>query len=114
MKKIISLTLLLIIILPINVVANTVIHNSVSVTASGGTTSTKIKTVHNGEVVEDVSVSTNTPYQHQSTYSNKTEQNNTEITQTDEAIIIQLQSLINELRLILSFYEKLLAQQGAQ
>lgn len=97
--------------------AETVIQNSVSITNNGGVSTAKVKTIHNDKVIEDIDISTTTPYHYESNY--KSEGVSSEIllnTTNKEEVdgVIQLTSLLNELRNLLAYYEKLLAQQSAQ
>ena len=120
MKKIFPILLLaLLTTAPPAIASSSVIHNSVSVSADNGVSTTQVKTVINGEVVEDTTISTTTPHKYESRHTNR---DGLRITyQNQQAIITdkndelskrtQLTALLNELRTLLAYYEKLLAQQ---
>jgi len=115
MKKIIlnKIFLLIVILLPLQINAETIITNSVSVSAnsSNGVNTAHVKTIHNGEVVEDTTITTTSPINHHSEYEDSSVkiQTNTN-TDNEEAKLEKLNSLIKELLIILAHYEKLLAQ----
>ena len=116
MKNLSSLNkilILVIILLPLQSHAGTtVINNSVSVTSNDGVSTTHIKTVHNGEVVEDTTISTSSPINYHSEYVDSSTETYINVdTQTENAELVdKLNSLIAELNKILAYYEKLLAK----
>ena len=102
--------------------SSSVVSNSVSVSSSNGVSTTKVKTVINGETVEDIDVSTTTPYRHQSSYTSDNGEatsytnininnNNDNANSTEDSRTTLLTALLNELQTLLAYYEKLLAQQ---
>lgn len=87
--------------------ASTVIHNDVSVSASEGESRVYIQTTHDGEVVEEVNISSPSPIEYSNTY---VAQNETTTTVDNEALIATLTTILNELRALLAYYESLLNQ----
>lgn len=115
MKKIFTIILLsLFVISTTTFASSTTIQNSISVTTNGGVGTTHVKTTYNGEVIEDTNISTTTSYKHNSKYTFNDDvieaaENNYETEEQDK--IIKLSALLNELRTLLAYYEKLLAEQ---
>ncbi len=117
MNKILSGLILLILLAPFNTKAETIINNSVSVSSNGGISTTKIQTIHNGEMIEDIEVSTTTPYHYESNYQSKDTEalvHTQASTQSNESgRITQLNILLDQLQKLLIYYEKLLAEQNS-
>ena len=107
-----SLLVITLLLTPTVINAETVIKNSVSVTANGGASTVKVKTVHNGEIVENTIISTTTPFHYQSEYENGEIKSSIDKEESNQ--ITRLNSLLNELRKLLTLYEKLLALQKIQ
>lgn len=116
-KFLVTLIFVFLLSTPLVVVkAETVINNSVSVSANGNTSNIKIKTVNNSETVEDIEISTSTPIYYKSNYQNQ----DSEIivsTQTSNNIdedskVIQLKLLLDQLQKLLAYYEKLSSEQN--
>ena len=113
MKKIFNSLLVIVLLLtPTAIKAETVIQNSVSVSANGGASTIKVKTVHYGEVIENTSISTTSPFHYQSEYENGEIKSSIDKEESNQ--ITRLNSLLNELRKLLTLYEKLLALQKIQ
>lgn len=117
MNKIIfnKIFLLLVILLPLQINAETVIHNSVSVSSNGGVSTTHVKTIHNGEVIEDTTIATTSPINYHSEYedSSVTIQTNSDTSNINNGVDVKLEklnALIKELLIILAHYEKLFAK----
>lgn len=112
------LILICLVFTPLASQAETVITNSVSVSTNNVINTTKIKTIHNGEVIEDINISTTTPYHYESNYQNKDKeiavftQTSSNITE-DDGRITQLKMLLDQLQKLLVYYEKLLAEQNS-
>lgn len=105
--------------------SSSVVQNSVSVSSGDGVSTTRVKTVINGETVEDIDISTTTPYRHESRHTRSDGRstsytgisiNNNEISAkgTGESRTALLTALLNELQTLLAYYEKLLAQQQSR
>lgn len=117
MKKIFNSLLVIVLLLtPTAIKAETVIQNSVSVSANGGASTIKVKTVHNGEVIENTNISTTSPFHYKSEYEKGEVKSSvkTSIDKEESNQITRLNSLLNELRKLLTLYEKLLALQKIQ
>ena len=117
MNKILSGLMLLVLLTPFNTKAETVINNSVSVSTNGNISTTKIQTTHNGETIEDVNVSTTTPYHYESNYQSEDDEvkifTQTSSQSSEYGRITQLNILLNQLQKLLIYYEKLLAEQNS-
>lgn len=126
MKTSIVVTFICLILLTPSIIKadSTVIYNSVSVSANsgnGGKSSASIKTIHNGEVVENFYISTTTDFTYQSGHMiNESDKdslvkhieikNNTSSLSVENHVQ-QLTSLLNNLLTLLDHYEKLLDKQ---
>lgn len=114
MKKFLKyIVVILLLSTPTGIKAETIIQNSVSVTTNGGVSTTIIKTTQNGEIIEDINISTTTPFHYQSKYQNGEEVKNS-INKENLDRINQINSLIKEFQTLLSLYEKLLANQNTK
>ncbi|MEZ4104645.1 MAG: hypothetical protein R3B60_05185 [Candidatus Paceibacterota bacterium] len=103
---------------------STVIYNSVSVSANsgdsrdGGESSISVKTIHNGETVEDIYISTTTNLTYQNEYVNNNKEDTKSKIQVNASAHTdnknqtqQLTLLLNNLLILLDYYEKLLDKQ---
>ncbi len=110
-----GILLLILISLPTLASASTIISNSVSVTANGGVGTTHVKTISNGEVIENTTISTTTPYHYESNYNSddKTQTISTPVNNDLEKIemINRLLALLAELRTLMAYYENLQIKQ---
>lgn len=117
MNKIFSGLMLLVLLTPFNLKAETVINNSVSVSANGGISTTKIQTIHNDEVIEDINISTTTSYHYESNYQSEDGEvlihTQSSTNSSESGRITQLNILLNQLQKLLIYYEKLLAEQNS-
>lgn len=114
MKKIFSITLLYVLVFPAFSQASTNINNSISITASGGNNSVQIKTTHNGEVIEDINLTSSSTIEYSSkniiTEENKIASSTISKQKSDSEEITRLKTLLEKLQLILKLYEKLMAE----
>jgi len=114
MKKIFSITLLCVLVFPAFSQASTNINNSISITASGGNNSVQIKTTHNGEVIEDINLTSSSTIEYSSkkiiTEENKIASSTISKQKSDSEEITRLKTLLEKLQLILKLYEKLMAE----
>jgi len=110
----ITIVLLLAFMLPTQIMASTtIISNSVSVTSNNGVNQAHIKTVQNGEVIEDTTIATTSAINYysentSSSYETKIKTTSAATGENNEELLTRLNSLISELRTILAYYEKLL------
>ncbi|USN87627.1 MAG: hypothetical protein H6779_04440 [Candidatus Nomurabacteria bacterium] len=112
--KIIGGILSLVVFFPISVSADTFISNSVSVSASNGVSTTHVRTISNGEVVEDTTISSTTPYQYKSSYSSEDGLSHTKVDTSINDKLTELNRLLDllaKLQTLMSYYEKLQTKQ---
>lgn len=108
-KYIATLTLLLMLGFPFMSSAETVIENNISVKAGDGAATAHVKSVINGEVVENITISDKESISYQSSHTVENDQMT--ISSSSPAIIRdgQLQVLLNRLVSLLSLYVSKLA-----
>ncbi len=93
-----------------SVEAETNVTQSVSVSANGGESHASVKTVINGEVVEDWSATSNEPIEYSQTISTTNATTTTEISTnpTQQKTDAQLKEIISQLQALIAFYVSLL------
>lgn len=84
--------------------ATATVSNNISVSASGGESNTSVRTIINGETVEDISISSQDPITYTSIVTSTT---STTTATSSAAEIEQLRALISQLQILLTLYEKL-------
>lgn len=107
-KRTATLALMLALVLPFVVSAETVVENNVSVTASGGEATAKIKSVVNGETVEDITITGEDSISYTSNYTAENSTTSITINSTEDRNN-QLRDLLNRLVSLLSLYVSKLA-----
>lgn len=122
--KVLFAVLWLILLLPSPTQAETIIKNSVSVSSNGSQNTAQIKTIINGQVVEDTTMSSSSPLSISSRHTvdgdgeiqsmvstnDPVVTNNKSTTKLTQAEIIKMKALIEQLQMILKMYENLLKQ----
>ncbi len=104
---------MLLLVMPLSTEASVAVSNSVSVSSSGdGVSTMHVKTISNGEVVENTSISTTTPFHYHSSYTTedglKTSLQTSDIEKLET--IKKLLALLNELQTLMALYEKIYAK----